>query len=110
MIRAMATLAVGDTSSCKQDIESFLAIMPELGSLPSGAVEMLMSLSVQLGPADMHTLVQASPATSLLLPLVTALEWELGMDPRVAREVEEVARDIRKAWQEGYKTWHQPRG
>ena len=101
MIRAKATLAVGDTSSCKQDIESFLAILPELGSLPSGAVEMLMSLSVELGPADMHTLIQTSPAASVLLPLVTALEWELGMDPRVAREVEEVARDIRKAWQLG---------
>ena len=100
MIRAKATLAVGDTSSCKQDIESFLAILPELGSFPSGAVEMLMSLSVELGPAEMHPLVQTSPAASLLLPLKTALEWELGMESRVAREVEEVARDIRKAWQQ----------
>ena len=101
IIRAKATLAVGDTSSCKRDIESILTILPELGSLPRGAVETLMSLSVGLGPADMLTLIQASPAASLLLPLVTALEWELGMEPRVAREVEEVARDIRKAWQQG---------
>ena len=103
MIRARAMLAVGDTSSCKQDIEGVLTILPDLGSLPGGAVEMLMSLSVELGPADMHTLIQASPAAPLLLPLVTALEWELGMEPRVAREVEEVARDIRNAWQQGWK-------
>ena len=99
MIRAKATLAIEDKSSCKQDIESFLAILLELDSFPSGTVEMLMSLSVELGPADMLTLIQASPAAALLLPLKTALEWELGMEPRVAREVEEVARDIRKAWQ-----------
>ena len=100
MIRAKATLAIGDTSSCKQDIESILAILPELDSLPREALETMMSLSVGLGPADLHTLIQASPAAPLLLPLVTALEWELGMEPRVAREVEEVARDIRKFWQE----------
>ena len=101
MIRAKATLSGGQASSCKEDIESILAILAELGSLPKGTVEMLMSLSVELGPADMHSLIQSSPAASLLLPLVTALEWELGMEPRVAREVEEVARDIRKAWQHG---------
>ena len=101
IIRAKAKLAVGDTSSCKQDIESILMILPKLGSLPRGVVETLMSLTTGLGPADIHTLIQASPAAPLLLPLVTALEWELGMEPRVAREVEEVARDIRKAWQQG---------
>ncbi len=101
MIRAKAKLAIGDTSSCKQNIESILTILPELDSLPRGVVEMLMSLSVGLGLEEMHTLIQASPAASLLLPLVTALELELGMEPRVAREVEEVARDIRKAWQQG---------
>ena len=99
MIRAKATLAGGHASSCKEDIESSLTILAELGSLPKGTVELLMSLSVELGPANMHALIQASPAAPLLLPLVTALEWELGLKPRVAREVEEVARDIRKAWQ-----------
>lgn len=99
MIRAKAALAGGQTSSYREDIESSLAILAELGSLPKGTVELLMSLSVELGPADMHALIQASSAASLLLPLVTALECELGMEPRVAREVEEVARDIRKAWQ-----------
>ena len=38
--------------------------------------------------------VFASPAADLLLPLTTALEKELGLAPRVAKEVEEVAEDI----------------
>ena len=44
----------------------------------------------------MRDLEKASPAADLLLPLTTALEWELGLAPRVAREVEEVAQDIRR--------------
>ena len=44
----------------------------------------------------MRDLIKASPAADLLLPLTTALELELGLEPRVAREVEEVAEDIRR--------------
>ena len=39
---------------------------------------------------------QASPSEHLLLPLMTALERELGHEPRVAREVDEVAQDIQQ--------------
>ena len=56
----------------------------------------LMKVSVPLGPARVRDLIQASPAAHLLLPLTTALEWEMGLEPRVAREVEEVAEDIRR--------------
>ena len=56
----------------------------------------LMDLSVALGPQRMRELIQASPSPHLLLPLTTALERELGLEPRVAREVEEVARDIQR--------------
>ena len=55
----------------------------------------LMRVSVDLGPARVRDLIQASPAANLLLPLTTALEQEMGLEPRVAREVEEVAEDIR---------------
>ena len=47
----------------------------------------------------MHELIQASPAATLLLPITAALELELGLEPRVAREVEEIADDIRRAMQ-----------
>ncbi len=96
LFRATAAAANGDRPACGQDIETALAILPELGSLPREALDGLMLLSVRLSPEEVHALVQASPAAGLLLPLTTALEWESGRIPRVAREVEEVARDIQK--------------
>ena len=95
-IRARATLAVGDTYGCEPDIEAILTALPELGNLPKENLQALMELSVQLGPRRMRELVEASPSADLLLPLTTALAYEQGLLPRVAREVEEVARDIRK--------------
>ena len=96
LIRARATLENGDPSGCEQDIEAFLALLPELGSLSRELLVALMAFSIKLGPARVRELIQGSPAAPLLLPLTTALEQELGLDPRVAREVDEVAQDIRK--------------
>ena len=42
------------------------------------------------------SLIEQSPSTELLVPLVVALQKELGQEPKVAREIEEVAEDIRK--------------
>ena len=96
LIRAKAELASGRLSACEHDIEAALTILPELGSLPKEDIDTLMEFSIALGPARMRDLIQASPASDLLLPLTTTLEWELGMKPRVAREIEEVARDIQR--------------
>ena len=66
---------------------------------PSGAGEAavaLLAFSVDLGPQRILDLIQASESGHLLSPLATVLEWELGEEPRVAREVEEVASDIRE--------------
>ena len=43
----------------------------------------------------MCELIKGSPAADVLLPLTTALELNLGLEPRVAMEVKEVAEDIR---------------
>ena len=96
LIRAKATLAKGDPTTCVQDIETILAILPELDSLPSEVLDALMTLTIELGAAHVHELILASPSANLLLPLRTALEQELGRETRVAKEVEEVARDIRR--------------
>ncbi|MCE2487019.1 MAG: AAA family ATPase, partial [Desulfurellaceae bacterium] len=96
LIRARATLENGDPSGCEQDIETLLALLPELDSLPRELLVALMAFSIELGPTRIHELIQDSPAAPLLLPLTTALEQELGLEPRVAREVDEVAQDIRK--------------
>ena len=55
-----------------------------------------MGFSIDLGQERMWEIIQESPSAKLLLPLTTALEQEIGREPRVAREVEEVARDIRR--------------
>ncbi|MCE2450950.1 MAG: tetratricopeptide repeat protein, partial [Candidatus Latescibacteria bacterium] len=96
LIRAKATLANGDLSASEQDIAAILTILPSLGSLPKEILEELIEFSIEIGPERMVELIQASPSANLLLPLTTALEQELGREPRVALEVAEVAEDIRK--------------
>ena len=97
LIRARALLAAGDRPACEQDVEAAFVLLPELGVVPRDAIMALMDFSVDLEPHRMLELIQASPsARRLLLPLTTALERELGHEPRVAREVDEVARDIQQ--------------
>ena len=96
LIRAKACLAGGDPAACERDVEAMLAILPKLDPLPREILNALAEFVVEIGAERMRELIQASPAADLLLPLTTALEWELGLEPRVAREVEEVAEDIRR--------------
>ena len=96
LIRAKARCAKGDTRGAEQDIEAILAILPELGALPKANLDALVMFSGALGPARMLELIKVSPSATLLVPLTTALERELGFEPRVAREIEEVAEDIRR--------------
>ena len=96
LIRAKATLASGDLSASERDIAAILTILPDLDSLPKESLDALMAFSIEIGPERMVELIQASPSANLLLPLTTALEQELGHEPRVALEVAEVAEDIRK--------------
>ena len=97
LIRATAALAEGDRSGCEQDVGAILEILPELDPLPGGIVETLVDFSVDLGPERMRELIAGSRSATLLQPLLVALEQELGIESRVAREVEEVARDVREA-------------
>ena len=97
VIRAEAILASGgDRSASEQDIGAVLALIPELRPMPREAIMALLEFSVALGPQRMIELIQVSPSPHLLLPLKTALERELGLEPRVAREVDEVAQDVQK--------------
>ena len=96
LIRARAHLEEGDGEACAGDIETALSILPELNVLPRGVLVALADLAAGVGPERMCDLIKSSPAGDLLLPLRTALERELGLEPRVAREVEEIAEDIRR--------------
>ena len=87
---------VTDRSVYERDLRAILPTLPRYSRLPDSVISALGVFSIHLGPERTLELVQNSPANDLLLPLVTALEQELGRKPRVAREVEEVADDIRK--------------
>ena len=104
LIRARAHLAEGDGEACAGDVETALSILPELNTLPRDVLVALADLSAGVGPARMCNLIESSPAGDLLLPLRTALERELGLEPRVAREVEEIAEDIRRELLVGRKS------
>ena len=96
VIRAKALLACGDRSACEHAVEAVLALLPQLGFISREAIVALIGFSVDLGLQRMRELIQTSPSADLLLPLKTALERELGYEPRVAREVDEVAQDIQR--------------
>ena len=79
----------------RSDVAVLMAILPELDS-PFRTIRALLKFSIDLGPERMLEFVQASAAADLLQPLTTALEREMGLDPRVPEEVSEVAEDIRR--------------
>ena len=59
-----------------------------------------MAASFALGSDRMASLIRESPSANHLLPLTTALDWEMGKKPRVAIEVRQVAEDMRAALRE----------
>ena len=95
-IRAIARCEIGDQASWARDVTDMLALLPTIDPLPADCIGALGYLSVRGDAATVIDLVEASPSAELLLPLVTALRRELGQEPRVAREVAEVAEDIQR--------------
>ena len=94
--RARAHLLQGEKAASIVDVEAALSTLPELGSLSKEVHDGLCWLAVELGPAQLRELIVESPASGTLFPLTTALERELGLETRVAKEVEEVADDIQR--------------
>ena len=96
LIRLMATRRCGDMAAYEREVAAILAVLPDMDGPPGEVLDALKMTSLVLGPERMRELIIASPAAGLLLPLTTALERDLGIEPRVAREVVEVADDIRE--------------
>ena len=97
--RAMLNSKYGtmpDGAIHERDLRAILSSLPRLDHVPESVISTLAMFSVYLGPERTLELIEGSPAEGLLLPLVTALERELGREPRVAKEVSETADDIRK--------------
>ena len=97
MLRARARFVEEDIGDSAEDIQVVLLALPELETLPRQLVEDLWDHAMKVGVEPTCKLIKASPAADLLLPLTTALEREIGLEPRMAKEVEEIAEDIREA-------------
>ena len=105
LIRALAMLKSGNPSACERDVVTILALLPDMSVLPKEILDALQWLGHAIGPEWLRELIVASPSAGLLLPLTTALEGELGIESRVAREVEEVAEDIRQDFTKMERSW-----
>ncbi len=93
-----ARSALFDTpAAAESDLAAALDLLSALDSLPVETFDALAEAAVELGPARVLKLIEGSASAESLLPLTTALKLELGRAPRVAREVEEVAKDIRRS-------------
>ena len=102
LLRAGAYFELGGVEECGRDVETALTILSEINSLPRDTLEALQTLAKEMGSKSLRDQIKASPAADLLLPLTTALEKDLGLEPRVAKEVDEIADDI--LWEMKNKT------
>ena len=94
-LRAEARYASGDASGCHSDIDDALVLLPENDAPLHLAINQLVLYAARLGVDQVLASIEQSPSADLLLPLSTALAQELGRNPRVSKEVAEVARDLR---------------
>ena len=95
--RALARLLDGHGELVYEgDVQAMLELLPQLDSTPPIVIEVLVVASIKLGAATVRDWILTSQAADHLLPLTTALEQELGLETRVAQEVDEIAQDIRR--------------
>ncbi len=93
-VRAFSLASNRQRETAEADIASALALLPSCESSLGNSVDWLLTLTAKLGPGCLLELIKGSQSAGMLLPLATALELELGLAPRVAVEVQEVAADI----------------
>lgn len=96
LIRSRAHLTSNDLPQAEQDIKTALTLLPNCEFLLSEAIYALIDFTVSQGATYTNDIIQSSPSVKLLTPLTVALEKEMGREPKVALELEEVAEDIRK--------------
>ena len=80
---------------CEAEVSTLLKCAAQQGEIDSGVIRALLQFTSRVGASKSLELVQVSPAADLLLPLVTALQQDLEQETYVAKEVTEVAGDVR---------------
>ena len=91
LLKSMSQMAISESEAV-----AMLTGIAQLGDFPVGSIDVLIDFCAVAGPGQALEVIQSSPASELMVPLVTALKQELGKQPRVAKEVHEVAGDIRR--------------
>ena len=95
-IRVLTYIKHGNIPAVADDIRAILRTLPRLSAIPSRSIRSLMVASYALGMDRMAALIRESPSADQLLPLTTALDLEMGEEPRVAIEIREVAEDMQR--------------
>ena len=86
---------LGEAAINEKEVSILLKCQEQEDELKGGVIEALTKFGASAGAKRTLELIQGSEAAPLLLPLVTALQQELGQETQVAKEVDEVAGDVR---------------
>ena len=95
-MRVLTCIKEGDVPAVAEDVRAMLRTLPRLAAMPKRSIRSLMAASFALGIDRMAALIRESPSADQLLPLTTALDMEMGENPRVAIELRKVAEDMRR--------------
>ena len=89
-------VATQDRVIGKADAEKLLSDIAEQGLtvLPTFTVHVLLQYVATIEPAEALALIESAGAVDSLQPIVVALRRELGQSPFVARELDEVSKDV----------------
>ncbi len=95
LVRAEGCFAGNKEIACESELKAMLALLPGCEIALPIIIKGLIGFAHRFGPKRILSLIEESPATIRLYPLVVALREELGIKTRVAREITEVVKDIR---------------
>ena len=84
------------TPISEEEAATLLRCLGQTNEIDVVAMRALLQFTVRAGAHRALEIIEASPAHALLLPLLTALRQGIGQATRVAREVDEVAEDVRR--------------
>ena len=98
IMKGLLAATVGRTIE-KTDAETLLSDIREqrLTMLPTQSVHVLLQYISTIEPAEALALIQRAGASDPLQPIVVALRRELGQDPQVSRELDEVSKDVQES-------------
>ena len=79
----------------EEEASTLLRCLAQTNDLDRGTIRVILQFTIRVGAHRALEIIEASPASPLLLPLVTALRQGIGQVTHVAKEVDEVAEDVR---------------